>query len=353
MHVSWSCMLIVVSLSLLVVIWLQHWDLLQSALVLSSFYFDSVLGPGKYLRRYLRRCDNPIGYTTVVFEQQYLQFCSFGGKNTHWPNIKPQSLICSWLLIWVIVAVKRLLWLTSAFTVCLGQQHSLHCLPLCHCLFSLLHSGFLETRQLSGWIFVPCWKRSNKTDITTLRLHYKLVSTREHPQTKLLCVSAVLSLQRAPYAHTQDSESLTVAVGQHLFTAAYLGVIQCCHCYVFIYMFYLYVFTLHWSFSTTCRCCIGLQKTCSCNNVLYQLTKMGVMMETWGQFICICVWKVTASSLNLLTELKRGFKHHGETQAHFHFWHGCPVYHPARSFQKLAALDGCSADGPEWVAAIG
>lgn len=74
------------------------------------------------------------------------------------------------------------------FIVCWRQLHSLHCLPLCHCLFSLLHSGFLETRRLSGWIFVPCWKRSNKTDITTLRRHYKLVSMREHPQTKLLCV---------------------------------------------------------------------------------------------------------------------------------------------------------------------
>lgn len=37
-------------------------------------------------------------------------------------------------------------------------------------------------------------------------------------------------------------DSLTVAAGQHLFTAAYLGVIQCCHCCCFIYMFYLYVF---------------------------------------------------------------------------------------------------------------
>lgn len=87
-------------------------------------------------------------------------------------------------------------------------------LSLCpsHCK----HSGFLETRQLSGWIFVPCWKRSNKTDITTLRPHYSSVSTHRHTHRALLClcVCVMLSHQRALSAHIHGYEFLLL-VGFH------------------------------------------------------------------------------------------------------------------------------------------
>ena len=110
-------------------------------------------------------------------------------------------------------------WQVAALTdvgLCfLLEASTVFCLSLSHCHFVRLAAGFSETRQSNGWIFVPCWKRSNKMDITTLRLHYNLVSVHMYTQTEPCCVCVyhlvgyhvqTLSHQRAASAYVQDNK---------------------------------------------------------------------------------------------------------------------------------------------------
>lgn len=86
-------------------------------------------------------------------------------------------------------------------------------------VFRFITTDSLEIRRWSGWIFVLCWRRSSKMDITTLKRHYSSVSKGTNSHSYFWCsFCCVRGKTEPPEGAVSSHESLNnlvfIAVGK-------------------------------------------------------------------------------------------------------------------------------------------
>lgn len=145
---------------------------------------------------------------------------SFQHENTKFNQLNLASLHahrCRFGNVTILLEAPRLSCLSYSLTaLCLPHRDT---------------KGFSETKRWSESIFVPCWRRSSRTDTTTRRRPCTSVSTRMYTELHcvLICLSdAMWSHQRVLCAHipgccSSQLVSYDVAVGQHVFAKSYFN----------------------------------------------------------------------------------------------------------------------------------